>query len=154
MFKLIFGLILVITCPLMLILPRLPKVTAGGRLADGLAGLGGGFMGGIGGFTGIIPTLWCTLRGMEKEQQRAVIQNFNLAALSVTMAAYVATGAVTNDMLPIMPVVAIALLIPSLLGARIYIGLSERAFRHIVLSLLSLSGLAMLGNALFRLMNR
>jgi uncharacterized membrane protein YfcA len=150
LFKLVLGVMLVIVCPLMLIAAQLPKVSAGDRLADGLAGLSGGFMGGIGGFTGVIPTLWCTIRGMEKEQQRSVIQNFNLATLAATMIAYVATGVVTKDMLPIMPIVAVSLLIPSLIGARIYVGLSELAFRRIVLGLLSLSGLAMLVSALLR----
>ena len=152
LFKLIFGLMLAITCPAMLLAQRLPKITAGGRAADALAGLGGGFMGGIGGFTGVIPTLWCTLRGLEKDRQRSIIQNFNLATLTVTMAAYAATGVVTKEMLPMMPVVAMALLVPGVIGARVYIGLSELAFRRIVLSLLSLSGLAMLGSALAKLM--
>ena len=71
--------------------------------------------------------------------------NFNLAALSVTMAAYLATGAVTRDMLPLLPVVGLALLVPAVLGARAYPGLSQEGFRRVVLSLLSLSGLAMVG---------
>ena len=37
-----------------------------------------------------------------------------------------------------------ALLVPVLLGARLYVGLSEAAFRKLVLSLLALSGVAML----------
>lgn len=154
LFKLVFGLFLVIICPIMLISQRLPKVTAGGKWADSLAGLGGGFMGGIGGFTGVIPTLWCSLRGLEKEKQRSIIQNFNLATLSVTMAAYLATGVVTKEMLPMMPVVAVALLIPGLLGAKVYIGLSELAFRRIVLGLLSLSGVAMLGSSVGKMLLR
>ena len=44
-----------------------------------MAGAIRGFMGGLGGFSDPVPTLWCTLRGMEKEQQRATVQNFNLA---------------------------------------------------------------------------
>ena len=62
-------------------------------------------MGGLGGFTGVIPTLWCTLRGFDKAAQRAVVQNFNLATLAATMAAYLATGAVTRPMWPLLPVV-------------------------------------------------
>lgn len=150
-FKFAFGLLLVVWCPLMLFAKRLPRVEKGGRLADALAdalaGLAGGFMGGIGGFTGVIPTLWCTLRGLDKDLQRSIIQNFNLAALTMTMAAYLASGAVTRDMLPMFAVVAPALLIPSLLGARLYVGLSELAFRRLVLSLLTASGLAMLASA-------
>ncbi len=150
LFKLLLGLILVTACPLMLAATRLPKVRAGGRMADALAGLSGGFMGGIGGFTGVIPTLWCTIRGMEKERQRSVIQNFNLATLTVAMSAYAATGVVTKHMLPMMPIVALSMLVPSLLGGRIYIGLSESAFRRVVLGLLTLSGFAMLGSVLFK----
>lgn len=144
LFRLVLGLMLVIWCPIMLFSHHLPRVTAGGRLTDALIGAAGGVMGGIGGFTGVVPTLWTTLRGLEKDHQRAIIQNFNLATLSFTMAAYVATGAVTADMIPAMPVVAVALLVPSVLGAKAYVGLSQAAFRRVVLSLLTLSGVAML----------
>ena len=80
------------------------------------------------------------------------MQNFNLAALAVTMAGYVATGAVTRDMLPLLPVMALALLVPVLFGARVYLGLSEAAFRKLMLPLLSLSCLAMLASAVPRLL--
>jgi hypothetical protein len=110
-------------------------------------------MGGLGGFTGVAPTLWCTLRGLDKEQQRSIIQNFNLAALAVTMAGYVATGAISREMWPLMPVVAAALLLPSLIGARVYGGLGTTAFRRVVLSLLSLSGLVMLLSSIPRLLS-
>jgi len=150
-FKLALGFFLVVWCPLMLFSGYLPKVSAGGRVADALAGAAGGFMGGIGGFTGVIPTLWCTLRGLEKEHQRAIIQNFNLAALSVTMIVYIGAGAVTREMLPLLPVVAVSLLLPAMLGARVYVCLSQEAFRRVVLSMLSFSGLAMLAAELPRL---
>ncbi|MDR7094309.1 sulfite exporter TauE/SafE family protein [Hydrogenophaga laconesensis] len=152
LFRLVLGTVLVIWCPLMLLSSRLPRVTRGGRLADGVAGLAGGFMGGIGGFTGVVPTLWCTLRGMAKDEQRAIIQNFNLAALAFTMLGYLVSGAVTRDMWPLLPIVAVALLVPVLLGSRLYVGLSEAAFRQVVLTLLSLSGLAMLVAAVPRLL--
>lgn len=152
LFRLVLGSVLVIWCPLMLLSSRLPRVTRGGRLADGVAGLAGGVMGGIGGFTGVVPTLWCTLRGMAKDEQRAIIQNFNLATLSFTLLGYFVSGAVTRDMWPLLPVVAVALLVPVLLGSRLYVGLSEAAFRQVVLTLLSLSGLAMLVAAVPRLL--
>jgi uncharacterized membrane protein YfcA len=151
LFKFVFGLLLVAWCPVMLFAERLPRLTSGGRLADALVGATGGFMGGLGGFTGAAPTLWCTLRGLAKDHQRAIIQNFNLAALAVTMAAYIVTGAVAREMLPLLPVVAVALLVPALIGARVYVGLSPVGFRRVVLSLLSLSGLAMLATSVPRL---
>lgn len=151
-FKLALSLVLVIWCPLMLLSQQLPRITLGGKFADALAGALGGFMGGLGGITGAIPTLWSTLRGLDKEQQRAVIQNFNLATLAVTMAAYVATGVVTAEMVPLLPVVAIALLFPARIGVRVYAKLSQEAFRKLVLSLLTVSGLVMLFAALPKLL--
>jgi uncharacterized membrane protein YfcA len=109
-------------------------------------------MGGIGGFTGVIPTLWLTLRGLDKETQRSLIQNFNLAALSMTMATYLFTGVVTREMLPLFALVAPALIIPSLLGARLYVGLSESSFRRVVLTLLTASGVTMVVSSLSSLL--
>jgi uncharacterized protein len=147
-FKFGLGALLVIACPAMLFAAHLPRVALRspllGRAADGLAGAGGGFMGGLGGFTGVIPTLWCTLRGFEKSAQRTVIQNFNLTTLAVTMAAYIATGAVTRPMWPLLPLVAAAVLVPSMIGARFYHRLSEQSFRRVVLGLLTAAGAVML----------
>lgn len=147
-FKLVLGAVLAIACPAMLLAKRLPSIRHAGPLPDALVGGAGGVLGGIAGFTGVLPTLWCTLRGLAKDQQRAVIQNFNLATLAVTMAAYLATGAVTREMGPAFALVAPALVLPSLLGARIYVGLSEAAFRRIVLLLLSASGVMMVVSSL------
>ena len=147
-FKLTLGMFLVVCCPAMLLAHRIPGLRSGGRWADGLVGLCGGVMGGIGGFSGVLPSLWITLRGWDKELQRSVIQNFSLAALAATLAAYIATGAVTADMAPKFAIVAPAMLLPSLLGARIYHGLSPAAFRRVVLVLLSLAGVAMIAAAL------
>lgn len=151
-FKLALGGLLVVICPIMLLGNRLPKVSGGGRLADGAAGFIGGVLGGIAGVSGAIPTLWCTLRGMPKDAQRAVIQNFNLGMLGVTLATYISTGVISMATLPMLAIVLPAMLIPTLLGARLYIGISEATFRRIVLGLLTVSGFAMLAAALPKLL--
>jgi uncharacterized protein len=154
LFKAVLGTVLVVWCPTMLFSRHLPRIERGGRLADGVAGLLGGVMGGLGGFTGVVPTLWCTLRQMAKDTQRSVIQNFNLATLAATMAAYIVSGTVDRAMLPMFAIVAPAMLIPSLIGARVYVGISEATFRKIVLSALTASGIAMLAVAVPDLLAR
>jgi uncharacterized membrane protein YfcA len=154
MFKALLGSLLVIACPAMMFAAQLPRITRGGRVADAVAGAGGGFMGALGGFTGVVPTLWCTLRGMDKDSQRAIIQNFNLALLAVTFVSYIATGVITTATLPFFAIVAPAMLIPSLLGARLYIGISEGTFRKVVLGLLTASGVALLLGSVPGLMRR
>jgi uncharacterized protein len=155
LFRAFVGGLLVVWCPLMLMAGRLPRLRfpnpTAERVADGLAGVSGGLMGPLGGFTGALPTLWCTLRGFEKDQQRAVIQNFNLAMLTITMLSYLASGQVTRAMWPSLAVVAPALLVPAWLGTRLYLGISDLTFRRIVLGLLTASGIALLAAALPRL---
>ena len=147
LFKATLGTMLVVVCPLMFFAARLPRVRRGGRIGDVLSGAAGGVMGGLGGFTGVAPTLWCTVRGFDKDRQRAIIQNFNLSMLVVTFATYLATGLVEPAMLPLLAIVPPAVLVPVLLGARLYVGISESAFRKVVLGLLFASGIALLVSA-------
>jgi len=145
-FKLLIGSLLVLWCPLMLFSGRLPHFRAG-RAADAAVGAVGGLMGPLGGFTGAVPTLWCTLRGMARDEQRAVVQNFNLTMLAVSTAAYVQRGLLTPALYADLGLVAASLTLPALLGMRVYIGISAQAFRQLVLGLLTLSGLALLASA-------
>jgi len=117
---------------------------AGGPAADAAIGFCNGVLGGITGLAGILVTIWCGLRGWPKDVQRAVIQNFNLAMLAVTFTSYLFTGIATREMVPLFAIVAPAMLVPSLLGARLYLGIGETAFRKVVLGLLTASGVAML----------
>ncbi len=146
-FQLGVGALMALWCPLMLLSGRIPHITRGGRWADAVAGLAGGAAGAIGGFTGPLPTLWCTLRGWDKDTLRGVIQNFNLVMLAVTFVSYVGTGLITRAMLPQLGLVAAALLVPVLLGARVYAGISPEAFRRLVLVLLACTGAALLVKA-------
>jgi hypothetical protein len=147
LFKLVLGVMLMIVCPLMFFASRLPRV-AGSRAGDALAGVAGGVMGGLGGFTGVVPTLWCTMRGFDKDRQRAIIQNFNLALQVVTFASYIGSGIIEARMLPLLAIVPPAVVIPVLLGARVYLGISDTGFRKLVLGLLAASGVALLASAL------
>lgn len=124
------------------------------RAADAVVGLAGGLCSGVGGFAGAIPTLWCTLRRMDKDAQRAVIQNFNLAMLAVAFALHLGAGNVGMAMLPMLAIVAGCVLVPVLLGARLYVGISDTAFRQIVLGLLTVSGVMLLVSSLPTLLQR
>lgn len=154
-FKACLGIFLVLWCPVMLFARKIPPIgDGGGKAADGVVGMIGGIMGGIGGFSGPVPSLWCTLRQMDKDKQRSIIQNFNLVTLAFALAASVIGGSVTTDMLPTFGIVAASVLVPVLLGGRLYIGISEANFRRIVLTLLTCSGIALLASSVPNLFAR
>ena len=146
-FKLVLGSLLVVCCSAMLATSRLPKINRGGRVADAGVGLLGGVMAPLSGFSGLAPALWCTLRGYNKDEHRAVLQNFNLIVLSATLATNVWTGRVRGDQWPQMAVVAGSLLLPAIWGSKIYVGMSATAFRQTVLWLLVFAGVVMLAAA-------
>jgi uncharacterized membrane protein YfcA len=146
-FKLVLGGMLVVCCAAMLATNRLPSITSGGRGADAFVGLLGGIMAPLSGFSGLAPALWATLRGYTKDAHRAVIQNFNLVVLAATMASFVWSGRARAEHVPQMGVVAASLLVPSIYGSKIYIGMSPKAFRDGVLWILVFAGVTMLASA-------
>jgi hypothetical protein len=77
-----------------------------------------------------------------------VLQNFNLAVLSATLASNVWYGRARVEHLPMMGLVAGSLLVPSVWGSKIYLGMSPTAFRNGVLWVLVFAGLTMLAAAL------
>jgi uncharacterized membrane protein YfcA len=148
-FKLVLGSLLVVCCSAMLATARLPKITHGGKTADAGVGLLGGVMAPLSGFSGLAPALWATLRGYNKDAHRAVLQNFNLIVLSATLASNVWSGRVRAAMWPQMALVAGVMILPTLWGGKIYVGMSPAGFRKTVLWLLVLAGAVMLSKVLF-----
>lgn len=146
------GLLLAVYCPAMMLTRELPRIRGGGRVADGVSGLVGGIMGGIGGLTGPAPTLWCTLRHWSRDAQRAVIQSFNLAMHTLTLTVYIVNGTITAETGRMFAIVAPAMVVPCLIGARLYSRVSEMQFRRMVLGLLFLSGLGLLASSGSRLL--
>ena len=119
-FKVAVGVLLTLWSPAMLLARELPRISGGGKLADAAAGLVGGAMGGLGGLTGPAPILWCTLRGWDRDIQRAVFQSFNISMHMLTMTIYLGLGLIGGEALRDFALIAPALLIPTLIGARLY----------------------------------
>jgi uncharacterized membrane protein YfcA len=140
LFKLGVGVLLLLWCPAMLMARDMPRITGGGRLADALVGWIGGIMCGVAGLNGPAPTLWTTLRGWERDRQRAAFQTFSLVTQALTITAYLATGIIRAGTVWLFAVIVPAMLIPTLVGARLYRSFTDAGFRRIVLGLLGASG--------------
>jgi uncharacterized membrane protein YfcA len=140
LFRFGLGLFLLVYCPLMLLLPDGYSWNRGGRAADGLAGFGGGVLGGLAGISGPVPTLWTTLRGWDKDTQRGVLQAFNIAMHVATLTAYALSGAITGEALTMFAWITPALSIPAVLGVLLFRRLATKTFRRMILLLLLVSG--------------
>src|SRR5262249_17471167 len=138
--KIAIGVFLVIYGTYALAAPRLPRVEGGGVAADAAVGFFGGVLGGLGGYSGVLPAIWCQLRGWSKEASRGVYQPFIVMAHVVTLAAI---GVVALDRAGVVLFVLAtpALMLGAFIGWRIYGLLDEQRFRQMFAALLVVSGL-------------
>lgn len=122
--------------------PHLPVIRWGGRLADAVIGLIGGIMGGMGGYSGVFPTIWTQLRGWRKDVARAVYQPLILFA---HVGVLLSIGVIAFDRSAIVLVLAVlpAMLAGAIVGWKIYGKLDERRFRQVLALLLVFSGAAL-----------
>jgi uncharacterized membrane protein YfcA len=109
----------------------------GGRASDGAVGAGGGFAG----LSGPQPLVWLQMRGGTSAEQRATYQPFNLIVLVAASVGMSVSGAIDGGVLTVAALCLPVTVLGAWIGARFYTGVSEQAFRRIVLVLLLISGL-------------
>ena len=123
--------------------PRLPLIRGGGRAADALVGVAGGILGGLGGYSGVLPTIWTQLRGWPKQEARSIYQPFIIV---IQVATLIVVGLVALDRvgLALLAVTLPSLVVGGVVGWWIYGRLDERRFRQMIAILLVASGLTLL----------
>jgi hypothetical protein len=138
LFKVGIGCFLAVYGVYALIAPRLPYVTAG-RGADAAIGFIAGIMGGLGGYSGVLPAIWTQVRGWSKVEARAFYQPFIVAVHVATLAA-LGTVALDRAGLVLFALALPALVLGSWVGWNLYGRLDERRFRQSLALMLLLSG--------------
>jgi len=122
--------------------PKL-RAFAGGRTADGGVGFLSGVLGSMTGLGGILPAIWCGLRGWSKDEQRAVFQPVGVAIFAMTALWFGGSGLVTVATLWLFVIGLPAVLAGMWLGLALYGRLDEAGFRKVVLVLLLASGVVL-----------
>ena len=122
--------------------PQLPYFGRGGRAADALAGFADGVLGGLGGYSGVLPTIWTQIRGWPKEVARGVYQPFIVFAQVVTLA-IIGTIAIDRAGIVLFATILPALAAGTWFGLRVYGRLNDRRFRQVLSVMLLLSGLTL-----------
>jgi uncharacterized membrane protein YfcA len=138
--KIALGIFLAVYGIYALATPRLPRIGGGGRIADAGVGFIGGVLGGIGGYSGVMPAIWCQLRGWPKDVSRAVYQPFIIMAHIVTLT-LIGVVALDRAGIVLFFLALPALAVGAFIGWRIYGRLDEQRFRQMFAAVLVVSGL-------------
>jgi uncharacterized protein len=140
-FREIFGLAVALYAGYMLFRPSLTYLQQMNLRRNALVGFGGGLIGGLTAMPGALPTIWCDMHGVPKNQQRGLVQPFIAAmqifALVLLLMNHNVSSKVFFDLLLSIP----ALIAGSVLGIIAFRNVSEQIFRRIILAILLVSGL-------------
>ena len=143
-FRVGFGLFLAAYAAYMLFRPAARFVQGGpGRLRDAAIGFGGGLIGGLTAMPGALPTIWCEMRGMPKNEQRGLVQPFIAAMQLLALAVMLARGGLSRETM-----IGLVISLPALacgvgLGVIMFRKINDVMFRRIVLTVLVIAGLAL-----------
>lgn len=138
-----FGVFLVVYAAWMLLGSRMTRIRERSeRLRDAVVGFGGALIGGLTAMPGALPTIWCDLRGMSKDQRRGLVQPYivtmQLLALTLTLSHNgLSTRAVMNLTISLPALVA-----GTVLGVVLFGRINDALFRYVVLAVLLIAGLA------------
>jgi len=137
-----FGSFLVLYAGTMLLRPAsVARPGLPGRLRHAVVGFGGGLVGGLTAMPGALPTLWCDLRGMPKDQQRGLVQPYITAMQVIALALLVAQNSLSKQALWQVTLSLPALAAGAALGVLLFHRLSDASFRNAVLMALMVAGL-------------
>ena len=112
----------------------------GGSVADGAIGFGGGVLGGLAGLSGVLPTMWATVRGWGSNESRGVFQAFNLAVLSIALLSHAFAGLLTSEVGLALLAALPGTITGAWLGVHAFGRVDDRQFRAIILVVLGISG--------------
>jgi uncharacterized membrane protein YfcA len=144
-FRMGFGAFLAVYAGYMLLRPAMTYIReAPGRLHDAVVGFGGGLLGGLTAMPGALPTLWCDLRGMPKDQQRGLVQPYITAMQLFALAMLISRNGLSTRVLLDLTMSLPALAAGAALGVVIFGRVDNAVFRHIVLLVLLAAGLILI----------
>lgn len=141
--KIVLAVFLIAFGAYALLAPKLPAVTGGGRPADVSIGFIGGILGGLGGYSGVLPTIWTQLRGWPKEMARAVYQPYVIVMQAVTLAGILWVARDRAD-LKLLVMILPPLFLGTWIGWKLYGKLDDRRFRQAIAVLLIASGFTLI----------
>lgn len=142
--KMLIACFLIAYGGLFLFRKNLPQLQTQRPLVDGFIGFSGGVLGSFAGLSGALPTMWAALHPWAKDQQRALLQPFNIFVLGLSALLLAYNGAYTKAVLINLGIAVPVSLASAYLGILIYGRLKDAQFRRLMIGLMFLSGLTLI----------
>lgn len=142
-FKLGIGLILIVFCLFLLVVPASWRLKHRYRPVELMMGFAGGFTGGLTGVPGPPVIMWGTVQSWTRQEKRALYQVFILVVLFMMLAASAATGLMRWEFAWGALIITPGTVIGAYCGAWLYHRVDDRRFDRIVLVILLVSGVGM-----------
>jgi uncharacterized membrane protein YfcA len=137
--RLSIGILLLVYSLYSLVRPAFNPVKANVP-ADFGVGIANGLISGLTGLGGVAVTVWCQLRGGQKDALRAIFQPVLFATFVMTTISFGLAGALTADTLKLYALALPVLIAGIWSGFGLYGKLDDAAFRKVILVLLLASG--------------
>jgi uncharacterized membrane protein YfcA len=109
-------------------------------MRDTIVGFGGGLIGGLTAMPGALPTIWCDLRGLPKDQQRGLVQPYIAAMQVFALALMLGRNTLSTQALLNVTLTLPALAGGTILGVVLFRRVSDAKFRTVVLGVLGVAG--------------
>jgi uncharacterized membrane protein YfcA len=139
-----FGLAVAIYAGYMLFRPSLTYLRHMNQSRNALVGFCGGLVGGLTAMPGALPTIWCDMHGVPKNQQRGLVQPFIAAMQIFALAVLLAQRNLSSQLAVDLALSIPALLFGSALGLFAFRNVNESTFRRIILAILLSSGVLLI----------
>ena len=137
------GVLLIVFAGYNLMRPALPQIRRAATELDSGVGVLNGIIVASTGLGGILPNIWCSMRGWSRDEQRAVFQPTAVATFVLTLLWFGGTGVLTMDAVQLFLLGLPMLALGTWLGWKAYGHLDETQFRKTVLYVLLLSGITL-----------
>jgi uncharacterized protein len=143
-FRLGFGMFVALYASYALLRPKLatPRLIEN-RGRNALVGFGGGLVGGLTAMPGALPTIWCDINGVPKQQQRGLVQPFIAAMQLFALALMLPHNSISSKVLVDFGICVPALIAGTAAGIILFGRVNELAFKRAILAVLLFSGLCL-----------
>lgn len=141
--RMIVGVLLVAYAGYSLARPTVKAMHASVPVDVGV-GVLNGLLGGLTGLAGIVVVVWCQLRGLPKDSQRAIFQPVGFAVFAMTAISLAIGGEVAVETAKLYLIGLPLVLAGMWAGFKLYGRVDDAGFRRIVLVLLLASGISLI----------